>query len=44
MWHFLEDHINEYNVNTTKIGDGRIMSFFLRDERGNIIAGLYGCD
>ena len=30
------------NVDTTKIGDGRTMSFLLRDERGNIIAGVYG--
>jgi hypothetical protein len=40
--HFLEEHINEYNVETTKIGDGRIMSFLLRNERADIIAGLYG--
>ena len=40
--HFLEDHINQYNVETTKIGDGRIISFLLRNERADIIAGLYG--
>ena len=32
--HFLEEHINEYNVETTKIGDGRISCLFLlRNER-----------
>ena len=40
--HFLENHINEYNVETTEVGDGRIMSLVLREERGSIIAGLYG--
>jgi hypothetical protein len=40
--HFLEDQINQYNVDTTKIDDGRIMSFLLRDEHADIIAGLYG--
>jgi GNAT superfamily N-acetyltransferase len=40
--HFLEDNINQYNVETTKIGDGRPLSFLLRDERADIIAGLYG--
>ena len=29
--HFLEDHINQYNVETTKIGDGRIISFLFRN-------------
>jgi hypothetical protein len=40
--YFLEDQINQYNVETTKIDDGRIMSFLLRDEHADIIAGLYG--
>ena len=39
---FLEDCINQYNVETTKIGDGRIMSYLLRDERADIVGGLYG--
>lgn len=39
---FLDDRINEYNFETTGITDGRIVSFFVRDERGDIIAGLYG--
>ena len=40
--HFLEDRINQHNVETTKIGDGRIISFLLHDERAQIVAGLYG--
>jgi GNAT superfamily N-acetyltransferase len=40
--HFLDDRINEYNVETTGITDGRILSFFIRDQRVEIIAGLYG--
>ena len=40
--HFLDDRINEYNVETTGITDGRILSFFLRDGRAAIVAGLYG--
>ena len=40
--HFLEDRINEYNVETTGITDGRILSFFIRDGRAAIVAGLYG--
>jgi GNAT superfamily N-acetyltransferase len=38
----LDDSINEYNFETTGITDARIVSFFVRDERGDIIAGLYG--
>jgi len=40
--HFLDDRINQYNFETTGINDGRIISFFVRDELGDIIAGLYG--
>jgi len=40
--HFLEDRITEYNVAITGITDGRILSFFIRDECAEIIAGLYG--
>jgi GNAT superfamily N-acetyltransferase len=40
--HFLEDRIDEYNVETTGITDGAILSFFIRDERAAIVAGLYG--
>jgi len=40
--HFLDDRINEYNVERTGITDGKILSYFVRDENGAIIAGLYG--
>ena len=30
---FVEDRITEYNVETTGILDGRVLSFFIRDER-----------
>lgn len=40
--HFLEDQINDYNLATMGVADGRILSFFVRDERGGIVAGLYG--
>jgi ribosomal protein S18 acetylase RimI-like enzyme len=40
--HFLEDRINEYNVERTGITDGKILSCFVRDENGAIVAGLYG--
>ena len=40
--HFLDDRINEYNVERTGIKDGKILSYFVRDKDGAIIAGLYG--
>ncbi len=40
--HFLEDRINEYNVQQTGIRDGRILSYLVREQDGTIIAGLYG--
>jgi GNAT superfamily N-acetyltransferase len=40
--HFLDDRINEYNEAATGITDGRIVSWFVRDDRGEIIAGVYG--
>lgn len=39
---FLEDRITEYNIETTGITDGRILSIFVRDEHQEIIAGLFG--
>ena len=39
---FLEDRINEYNFETTGINDGELLSCFVRDESGAILAGLYG--
>ncbi|MGB8413626.1 MAG: GNAT family N-acetyltransferase [Candidatus Binatus sp.] len=40
--HFLEDRINEYNLERTRIKDGKILSYLVREEDGTIIAGLYG--
>lgn len=40
--HFLDDRINEYNFETTGITDGKIVSYFVRDDADEIIAGLYG--
>jgi GNAT superfamily N-acetyltransferase len=39
---FLEDRINEFNFVTTGSRDGRLLSSFVRDDAGQIIAGLYG--
>ena len=39
---FLEDRINEYNFETTGINDGELLSLFVRDESGAMLAGLYG--
>ena len=38
--HFLDDRINQYNFETTGITDGRIISFFVRDELGDVIVLL----
>jgi len=39
---FLEERINDYNFTRTDITDGRLLSIFLRDEGGAILAGVYG--
>ena len=39
---FLDDRIYEYNVEQTGVTDAKILSYFIRDQRGDIIAGLYG--
>ncbi len=39
---FLDERIYEYNVATTKIPDGRMMLFTMRDAEDNVIAGLSG--
>jgi ribosomal protein S18 acetylase RimI-like enzyme len=41
-FHFLEERINEYNVQRTGIRDAKILSYLVREEDGTIIAGLYG--
>jgi GNAT superfamily N-acetyltransferase len=39
---FLEDQIIEFNCNTTGFHDGKRLSIFVRDEKGEIIAGVSG--
>jgi GNAT superfamily N-acetyltransferase len=39
---FLDDQINEHNMVRTGRRDYRPVSVFLRDERGSMVAGLYG--
>src|SRR5438128_10636170 len=39
---FLEDQINEHNMVRTGRRDFRPLAVYLRDEQGDIIAGLYG--
>jgi GNAT superfamily N-acetyltransferase len=39
---FLEDRLNEHNVARTRRRDYRPLALFERDERGSIVAGLYG--
>ncbi len=39
---FLEDRINQYNVEKTGYNDGREIAIFLRDEQDRIAAGLWG--
>ncbi len=38
----LKDRLYEYNVAKTGIDDGKLLGIFLRDDRGEIFAGLYG--
>ena len=39
---FLEDRINTLNVQQTRRGDYMPLGIFVRDEEGNIAAGVYG--
>src|SRR5262245_42795758 len=39
---FLEDRLYEFNVARTGIADGLLLSIFVRDDAGEIAAGLYG--
>jgi N-acetylglutamate synthase-like GNAT family acetyltransferase len=39
---FLEDRIDEFNLSHTGITDVRLLAIILRDDRDDIIAGLYG--
>jgi len=38
----LREQLDTYNVATTGVEDGRELAIFLRDDRGQIMAGLYG--
>ena len=39
---FLEDRLYDYNVEQTGSGDGQWLSIFVRDDAGEIAAGLHG--
>jgi GNAT superfamily N-acetyltransferase len=39
---FLEDRLYDYNVEQTGSGDGKWLSIFVRDDAGEIAAGLHG--
>jgi GNAT superfamily N-acetyltransferase len=39
---FLQDKLYEYNVEQTGSADGKWLCIFVRDENGNIAAGLHG--
>jgi GNAT superfamily N-acetyltransferase len=39
---FLEDRLYDYNVEQTGLDDGKWLSIFVRDEKGEIMAGLHG--
>ncbi len=39
---FLDDQINAFNVQATGIDDGLLLSAFVRDDDGSILAGVYG--
>ncbi len=39
---FLEDRLYDYNVEQTGLDDGKWLSIFVRDEKGEIVAALHG--
>jgi len=39
---FLDDRIYEFNAARTGIADARLLAIILRNDRGEIVAGLYG--
>ena len=39
---FLQDRLYDYNVEQTGSGDGKWLSIFVRDDAGEIAAGLHG--
>ena len=38
----LEDRLDAFNINATGIRDARYLSIFLRDDAGDLYAGLHG--
>jgi GNAT superfamily N-acetyltransferase len=38
----LEQRINEFNVQTTGIADGKLLAAFLRDDEGTALGGVFG--
>jgi GNAT superfamily N-acetyltransferase len=39
---FIEDRLYDYNVEQTGLADGRWLTIFVRDDNGDIAAGLHG--
>ena len=39
---FLEDRLYDHNAEHTGVRDGQWLSIFVRDDRGEIVAGLHG--
>jgi GNAT superfamily N-acetyltransferase len=39
---FLEDRLYDYNVEQTGVDDGKWLSIFVRNDEGEIVAGLHG--
>ena len=39
---FLEDQINTYNIARTGVAFGGWLAFFVRNDKGEMVAGLYG--
>ena len=39
---FLDDRITDFNFAATGIYDGKLLSIFLRNEKNEIMAGIYG--
>ena len=39
---FLDDQLTDFNFTTTGIYDGELLSIFLRNEKNEVMAGIYG--
>jgi ribosomal protein S18 acetylase RimI-like enzyme len=40
--HRLENRIDEFNVQTTGVSDGKLIAVFLRDGTDDVVGGIYG--